>query len=158
MRITRGFRLVVRNSLRKNRRGGSSIPFRLDQNINCGTLLIDRSPQVMLPAVDLQKHFIQEPFVLSLRPSSFQLGGIGRTELIAPVPDGFVREENAAKGPHQFHITQAQSKVEVQPNALRSNLFRKSVTAIGVGWHSLRILSARLDNAPRSFLVWRDRQ
>src|SRR4051794_28181432 len=86
------------------------------------------------------------PFVTELRPSSFQLGGVRRTEFVAPVPDRFVGEENAAKGHHEFHIPQAQGEVEIQPDALGNDLFGKSITAIRVSWHSLRISSALLDN------------
>jgi len=81
-----------------------TIPFRLDENIDDGSLLIHGAPEIVLDPIDLQKHLIQEPFVAQLRSSSFQLGGVGRTKFVAPVSDGFIREKNAAKGHHEFHI------------------------------------------------------
>src|SRR4051794_29405998 len=51
---------------------GPSIPFRLNQDVDDGAVLVDRSPQVMLHSVHLQKDFIQMPFIAQLRPSSFQ--------------------------------------------------------------------------------------
>src|SRR4051794_25929693 len=90
------------------------------------------------------------PFVTQLGSSPFQLGRIGGTKFVTPVADGFVREENAAKGPHQFHIPQTQGKVEIQPDALGNDLFRKPVTTIRVGWRSFSIASAQRDSAVRS--------
>ena len=78
--------------LAKEQDRGPSVPFRLHQNINDGAVLVDRSPQRMLHSVALPKDFVEMPFVTELRSPSFQLGGVRRTEFIAPVPDRFVRE------------------------------------------------------------------
>ncbi len=96
--------------------------------------------------MDLQKDFVQMLFVTKLESFPLELGGVRRTEFVAPVLDGFVREENAAKGNYQLHIAQTQDKVEVQPNARRNNILRKPITAIRSGWHFLGISSARLDS------------
>jgi hypothetical protein len=65
------------------------------------------------------------PFVTELGSPPFQLGGIGGPKLVTPIPDGLVREENSTSGHPQLHIAQAQGEVEIEPDALRNNLFRK---------------------------------
>jgi hypothetical protein len=46
-----------------------SITPRLDEDVDHGTMLVDGSPEIMLHAVDLEKDFIQVPFVANLGPS-----------------------------------------------------------------------------------------
>ncbi|HTF65805.1 MAG TPA: hypothetical protein VK638_24255, partial [Edaphobacter sp.] len=48
---------------------------------------------------------------------------------------------------HQFYFSQAHGEIKVQPHALGNDLFRKSVTAIWIAWHSTRITPLRRENA-----------
>ena len=120
-----------------------TIPLGLHQNIDDGAVLIDGTPEIMLHSVDLQKHFVEEPFVAQLGPSPLQFGRIRRSERIAPAADRLVAQLDSSIRHHQFHFAQTDGKVEVQPYALRNDLLRKSITAIRIGWHLIRITSAR---------------
>ncbi len=124
-----------------------TIPLGLHQNIDDGTLLIDGTPEIILHSVDLQKYFVKEPFVAQLGPSPLQFGRIRRSERIAPAADRLVAQMDSSIRHHQLHFAQTDRKVKVQPNALRDDLLRKSITAIRIGWHLLRITSARRDSA-----------
>src|SRR3954451_22769190 len=107
-----------------------TIPLGLHENIDDGALLIDGTPEVILHSVDLQKHFVEEPFVAQLGPSALQFGRIRRPERIAPAADRLVAQLDSSIRHHHFHFTQAYGKVEVQPYAVRDDLFRKSITTI----------------------------
>jgi hypothetical protein len=43
--------------------GSKPIALGLHQNIDNGSLLIDGAPEIMLYSIDLQKHFVEEPFI-----------------------------------------------------------------------------------------------
>ena len=109
---------------------GRTIQFGLYESIDHSTVLIDSAPSIVLHAVDLQKHFVELPFVTKLRPTSLEFGGVRRTEFVTPTPDGFVAQLDSPEGHHEFDISQAQGKVEVQPHTLEDDFFRKPVAAI----------------------------
>ena len=90
--------------LSKEPHRSKAVPRRLDQNINHSAVLIDRSPKIMLHAVDLEEDLVQKPFVAQLGPSSLQLGSVGSTKVFAPTTDGFVAHLNASECHHQFHF------------------------------------------------------
>src|SRR3954464_11070434 len=55
---------------------GKPIPLRLDKDVEDNAVLIDRPPEVVSDAVDLEKDFIQIPFVASASTSSREPVGI----------------------------------------------------------------------------------
>ena len=58
-----------------------TITFRLHQNVDDGALLIDGTPEIMLHAVDAQKHLVQMPSVARLWSPSAQLVSKAPAEL-----------------------------------------------------------------------------
>ncbi len=62
----------------------SPISFGSEIHINDFTILIHRSPQVMLLAVDLYKDFIDEKSIAEALVLSFQAAGINGAEFYAP--------------------------------------------------------------------------
>ena len=124
-----------------------TVPLRLNQNVNHGSMLIDSPSQIVLHPVDLQEDFVQKPFVAQLGPSPLQFGGIRCAKGIAPAPDRLVAQMDSSIRHHQFYFAETHGKIKVQPYALRDDLLRKSITAIRIGWHSPRITSCRRDSA-----------
>ena len=116
-----------------------SIPFRLYQDVEDNTVLIDCSPEVVSDAVDLQEHLVQMPFISGSGSPSSEALGILFAELIAPTPDRLVANQHAASCHHLFHIPEADSEAKVEPNAFRDDFSRKAVTTIEVDRHSSRI-------------------
>jgi hypothetical protein len=55
--------------LAKEADSSQAVALRLHQNVNHGAVLINRTPEIMLDANDLQEHFIQEPLVAQLLAS-----------------------------------------------------------------------------------------
>src|SRR4051794_35250439 len=73
-----------------------SIAPRLHQNIDYDTILIDRSPEVVGDAVDLEEHFIEMPFVTGPATPLPQTGSVQVSELSAPAPDGLIADYHPA--------------------------------------------------------------
>jgi hypothetical protein len=59
-------------------------------------LLIDRPPEIVVFAVDGEKDLIQVPRVAGPGPPTPELIGIRLAELLAPLADGFVRDDHKA--------------------------------------------------------------
>jgi hypothetical protein len=76
--------------LAKEAHSGKTVALRLYQNVNDGAVLVDRTPEIVLRAIDLQEHFVQEPFVTQLGPFPLQFVCIGSSEDIAPATDRLV--------------------------------------------------------------------
>jgi hypothetical protein len=53
------------------------IPLRLDENVEDNAILIDRAPEIVRDAVDLQEHLVEMPFIAgsssSSQPSAYSL-------------------------------------------------------------------------------------
>ena len=68
--------------------GGQRVSARLHQDVKHIAVLVDRTPQVPLCAVDLHKHLIQVPLIAGAGAPPAQLVGVGLPELGTPGPDG----------------------------------------------------------------------
>ena len=68
--------------------GGQRVSARLHQDVKHIAVLVDRTPQVPLCAVDLHKHLIQVPLIAGAWAPPAQLVGVGLPELGTPGPDG----------------------------------------------------------------------
>ena len=121
--------------------GSKAIPFGLDQDVENNPVLIDSSPEIVSDAVDLEEHFIQMPFVAGSSTSSPYTGSELPTKLLTPAPHRFVAEQHSAGSHHLFHIAEAHSKTEVQPNAPGNDLFREPMTSVQAASHSFSIPS-----------------
>ena len=60
--------------------GCSFVPPALDEDIEHIAFLVDRPPEIVGLAIDLEEHFIQVPLVTRARTSSAQLVGVGLAE------------------------------------------------------------------------------
>jgi hypothetical protein len=73
-------------------------------------------------------------------------------ELAAPLPDGFIRHDDAPGEQELFHITVAETEAAVQPDAMADNLGREAVVCVRVGWsgsmhYSLRTVDRYQESA-----------
>lgn len=89
---------------------GSTVSALGDQNIDNVPILINRPPQVVELAPDRDEQLIYVPDITQSSLFPAQRSSIGRPKLEAPVPDGFVRDGNAALGEEFFDITEAQGE------------------------------------------------
>ncbi len=116
-----------------------SIPFRLYKDVEHNAVLIDCSPEVVSDAVDLQEDLVQMPFISGSGSPSSEAVGILFAELVAPTPDGLVADQHSASCHHLFHIPEADSETEVEPNAFRDDFSREAMATIEVDRHSSSI-------------------
>jgi hypothetical protein len=103
---------------------------RLQQNIDDISVLIHRTPKIMLQPIDFHEDFVQIPNITKASLFLPQTPGIVRSEFPAPSPDGFVGNNDAALRQKIFHITEAQTKAMVDPHCIADDFRRKTVSMV----------------------------
>jgi hypothetical protein len=88
--------------------GGPRIALALDEDVQDVALLVDRPPEVLSLAVDLDENLVQVPLVAGLGAAAAQLSGVGRAQLRAPLPDGLVRDDHTAGEPQLLDLPTGQ--------------------------------------------------
>ena len=91
------------------------VPAGLDEEVDQVTVLVDRTPQILALTVNRDEDFVQEPGVSESTLASLQPPGVIGAELPAPLPNGFVRHDDAAFGQQILDIPEAQAVSVVQP-------------------------------------------
>jgi hypothetical protein len=84
-------------------------------------------------AGDGNYHLVPMPDVPARRPSAADLLRVGRSEFPTPSPDRFIRNDDAALQQHFLYQPQAQRKSEIQPDRVRDDLLRETVTLVADG-------------------------
>jgi hypothetical protein len=83
---------------------GLSISSCLEKDINNLTILINRSPQVMLLSLDSNEYLINEERITIPLMLSSQSLGVLRPKLVAPQANGFIADRDASLGHQVFNI------------------------------------------------------
>jgi hypothetical protein len=98
-------------------------------------VLIHRPPEIVAFAANGEKDLVQRPLVTRLRAPTAELIGLRLSEFSAPLPDRLVGDDDATGEQELFHITVAEAKPEIQPDAVADALDREAVVLIAVaGW------------------------
>jgi hypothetical protein len=85
--------------------------------------------------MDREEDLIEIPLVAGSGTPAPELIGIGLSELQTPLPNGLVGHENPTGEQELLHIAIAQTKAEVEPDAMADDLCRETVVLIVVrGW------------------------
>ena len=111
----------------------------LQIHINDFTILVDRSPQVMLLAVYLYEDFIDVESVAVTAVLALQATSINSSKLDAPEADRLPSDDDAPLCQKIFNIPMAEIKTVVEPNSIRNDIGRESVAFIGIHRRSLPI-------------------
>jgi len=106
------------------------ITTRLNQDVDHISVLIDCSPQVVLLAVDSHEDFIQMPDIAEATLSSLEFPRIGRTELLAPMSNRFIGDDDSALSKKIFDVAETQTETVIKPDGMTDDLRRKSVSVI----------------------------
>ena len=107
-------------------------PLWLNENIKHDAVLINRSPEVVGDAVDLQEDLIQMPFIArASRPSGYCLPNLSH-------------HHHSAYGHHFFHTAKAHTETEIVPNAFRNDFPRRPMATVQAVRHSSSIASHRI--------------
>jgi hypothetical protein len=101
-------------------------------------MLVDRTPQPMALALDLELYLIQMPLVARARPTTAQLERVCRAEFGAPFADCLVGDCCAPLGHELLNVAQAEGEAEVEPDRVSDNLGRVAMAAVqrSNGWGS----------------------
>ena len=104
--------------LAKEPRGGVAIPAGLEQDVDDLAILVDGSPEILTPAANGHEEFVQMPRVAD-RPGPLpEPPRVGEAKGLAPVPDGFVRDGDAAVREEVFDVAEAQGEAVVEPDGV----------------------------------------
>jgi hypothetical protein len=98
---------------RKNGGGCVAVPAGLEQDVDHIAVLVDGAPEVLALPPDGHKEFVQMPGVAHGAMRWRSRRAVGKAEGLAPLPDGFVRDEDATLGEQVFDVTEAQSEAVV---------------------------------------------
>jgi hypothetical protein len=90
----------------------------LHQDIEDMAVLVDRPPEIVPLTTNREKDLIQMPLIISLGTPATQLIGIRLPELLAPLPNHFVRHHDPAGAQKLFDITVAEAEAKVQPDTM----------------------------------------
>ena len=103
---------------------------RLDEDIDQITVLVHGAPEILTLTVDRDEDFVQKPRIAEAALSSPQPPGVLGAELLAPLPNGFVRHDDAAFGQQILDIPEAQGVSVVQPYGVADDLRRKAMSKV----------------------------
>jgi hypothetical protein len=94
------------------------VPMGLYQNVEDVAVLIHGTPEAMALPNDGEEHFIEVPLIGRPGASPLQCIRISLPKLPAPIPHGFVGQDNAAFGRQLFDVPVTEAAAEIQPDAV----------------------------------------
>ena len=92
------------------------VPTGLDEKVNQVTVLVHGAPQRLALTGDRDEDFVQKPRLSESTLTSLQPPGVIGAELPAPLPNSFVRHDDAAFGQQILDIPEAQAVSVIQPD------------------------------------------
>ena len=127
---THGFLALTFQEFPKESPRGTPVPTRLHENIDHVTVLIHCSPEILALPVDRHEDLVQEPRISESTLSALQSPRVIGTELPAPLPNGFVRHDNAPFGQQILDIPEAQAVSVVEPHGVADDVGRKAMPQV----------------------------
>ncbi len=94
------------------------------------TVLVNRTPEILALTVDCDEDFVQEPRISESTLSALQRPCVVGAELPSPLPNGFVRHDDAQFGQQIFDIPEAQTVSVVQPHCVADDVRRKAMPKV----------------------------
>ena len=92
------------------------VPAGLDEEVNQVPVLVHRAPEILALTVDRDEDFVQKPRIAGSTLAALQPPSVIGAELSAPLPNGFVRHDDASFGEQVLDIPKAQAVSVVQPH------------------------------------------
>lgn len=104
-----------------------SISAPLQEYINHLTVLIHRTPEIVLLALDLHEDLIDEEGVTESLVPAPKFPGVLWPKLDAPQSDRYVADRDSALRHEIFDVTSTQIEAVIEPNRVLNNLRRETV-------------------------------
>jgi hypothetical protein len=127
---THGFLSLTLQELSEESPRRTPVPAGLDEKVDQVTVLVHGAPQILALTVDRDEDFVQEPRIAESTLSAFQPPGVVGAKLPAPLPNGFVRHDDASFGQQILDIPEAQTVSVVQPHGVADDLRRKAMPKV----------------------------
>ena len=106
------------------------VPTGLDEKVNQVTVLVHGAPQILALTGDRDEDFVQQPRISESTLTSLQPPGVIGAELPAPLPNRFVRHDDAAFGQQILDIPEAQAVSVIQPDGVADDFRRKAMPKV----------------------------
>jgi len=96
--------------------------------LHCG--FRESTPEILALTVDPDEYFVKEPDISEATLSSFQLSSVVWIELPAPLPNRFVRHDDASLGKQIVDLSQAQAELIIGPDGMADDFGRKTMPEV----------------------------
>ena len=106
------------------------VPTGLYEDVDQITVLIHRAPERLALTVDRHEDFIQEPRLSESTLVALQLPSVVGAEFPAPLPNGFVRHDDAAFGQQILNIPEAHAVSVVEPDGMADDVGRTALPKV----------------------------
>ena len=102
----------------------------LDEDVDHVTVLVNRTPEILALTVDRDEDFVQKPRISESTMSVLQLPGVVGADLPTPLPNGFVRHDDASFGKQILDIPEAHTVSVVQRHGEADDFRRKAMPKV----------------------------
>ena len=104
---TRRFLALPLQELPKESPRRTRVPAGLDEEVDQVPVLVHGAPEILAVTVDRDEDFVQKPRIAESALAALQPPGVLGAELHAPLPNGFIRHDDAPFGQQVFDIPEA---------------------------------------------------
>jgi hypothetical protein len=93
-------------------------------------IIVDRTPQIHLPAADPDEHLVEMPAPAGAAPAAAKPGSVSRAEFGDPLPDRLVGDIESTLGQQLLDVAIAQAKPDIEPDRVLDDDLGKAVAGI----------------------------
>jgi hypothetical protein len=104
----------------------------LYQDISHVAVLIRGPPQIVTLTMNSEKDLVQMPLVTRLRTPASKLIRIRLSKLLAPLADGFVRDQHTTDKQQLFDIAIAEAEAVIQPDPMVNDFGGKTMVFVAL--------------------------
>jgi len=102
----------------------------LHQNIDHVSVWVNGTPEIVVPAWNGDKNFVDVPRIPQASLSIFELAHIVWPKLLTSLTDRFIGDRDPTFGEKFFHLKKTESESMVQPDGVTDDFRGKTVTLI----------------------------
>ena len=109
---------------------GPPVSAGLHENIDDVAVLAHRAPEILALPVDGDEELVQMPRIAESPLSPLEPPRVVRAELLTPLPNGFVRHDDAPFGGQFLHISETEAVAVVDPDRVADDVGRKAMSQV----------------------------
>ncbi len=110
--------------------GRVPIPSRLDQNVEEVTVLVHRSPQLLLATVEGDEHLIEIPRVSEVPAPLPEPSRIHAPERATPPSNRLIGDSDAPLGQEVLNISKTEVEAKVEPDRVSDDVWREAIAVV----------------------------